>query len=193
MTVDPPSTYNSICASTGVNDTKLQSRHRRAGMVMANPSLVPNNQVHSGYVPGRCERFLPGQRRRQLFLRHLRHLRRQLSGHAALSRTGFPGSVSPRRATCATKFGCYTFFAPQGSSMPTWMNAGDANYHAMTVSLRRAFSSGRLVRFQLHAFAFHRQRVGRRGLLRPGRRGDPKHIQSRANSAARPISISAIR
>ena len=26
--------------------------------------------------------------------------------------------------------------------MPTWMNAGDANYHAMTVSLRRAFSQG---------------------------------------------------
>jgi hypothetical protein len=44
--------------------------------------------------------------------------------------------------TCASKFGCYTFFAPQMSSMPTWMNAGSANYDAATVSLRRAFSSG---------------------------------------------------
>ncbi len=26
--------------------------------------------------------------------------------------------------------------------MPTWMNAGDANYHALTVSLRHAFSQG---------------------------------------------------
>ena len=52
---------------------------------------------------------------------------------------------------------------------------------------------GGFLRLQLHAFAFHRQCVGRRRLRRPGWRGDPKHIQSRANSAARPISTSAIR
>jgi hypothetical protein len=35
-----------------------------------------------------------------------------------------------------------TFFARQGSSMPTWMNAGIANYHGITFGLRRAFSNG---------------------------------------------------
>jgi Carboxypeptidase regulatory-like domain len=38
--------------------------------------------------------------------------------------------------------GCYTFFPLQGSSMPTWMNAGTAEFHALTVSLRRALNSG---------------------------------------------------
>jgi hypothetical protein len=47
----------------------------------------------------------------------------------------FPGQ-------CLTVTGCYTFFNIQGSSMPTWMNAGEAAYHGMTVSLRRAFSKG---------------------------------------------------
>ena len=43
---------------------------------------------------------------------------------------------------CVTVAGCYTFFPLEGSSMPTWMNAGTAAYHGMTVSLRRAYSSG---------------------------------------------------
>jgi Carboxypeptidase regulatory-like domain len=43
---------------------------------------------------------------------------------------------------CLTVTGCYTFFPIQGSSMPTWMNAGQAAFHGMTVSLRRPFSHG---------------------------------------------------
>ena len=43
---------------------------------------------------------------------------------------------------CLSKFGCYTFFPLQGSSMPTWMNAGTAAYHSLTVALRRSFSTG---------------------------------------------------
>lgn len=43
---------------------------------------------------------------------------------------------------CITVTGCYTFFNIQGSSMPTWMNAGVAEFHGMTVSLRRTFRSG---------------------------------------------------
>jgi hypothetical protein len=38
--------------------------------------------------------------------------------------------------------GCYTFFPIQGSSMPTWMNAGKAQYHGLTLSLRRPFRDG---------------------------------------------------
>jgi hypothetical protein len=43
---------------------------------------------------------------------------------------------------CITVTGCYTFFNIQGSSMPTWMNAGVAQYHGMTASLRRTFRNG---------------------------------------------------
>jgi hypothetical protein len=43
---------------------------------------------------------------------------------------------------CLSVSGCYTFFPLQGSSMPTWMNAGLASYHGMTLSLRRALSNG---------------------------------------------------
>jgi len=52
--------------------------------------------------------------------------------------TSYPGGG------CAqiSAHGCYTFFPLQGSSMPTWMNAGTAAYHAFTVSLRRGLTSG---------------------------------------------------
>ena len=53
-----------------------------------------------------------------------------------------PNAFGTGAGTCASKYGCYTFFAPQGSSMPTWMNAGDADYHGVSFSLRRAFSQG---------------------------------------------------
>ncbi len=43
---------------------------------------------------------------------------------------------------CISVTGCYTFFPIQGSSMPTWMNAGEAAFHGMTMSLRRAFHNG---------------------------------------------------
>jgi hypothetical protein len=43
---------------------------------------------------------------------------------------------------CLSKSGCYTFFPLQGSSMPTWMNAGTGAYHSLTVTLRRSFSQG---------------------------------------------------
>ena len=43
---------------------------------------------------------------------------------------------------CATVTGCYTFFPRQGSSMPTWMNAGFAQFHGLTVALRRPFRNG---------------------------------------------------
>jgi len=43
---------------------------------------------------------------------------------------------------CLTVSGCYTFFNIQGSSMPTWMNAGWAEFHGMTASVRRSFRNG---------------------------------------------------
>jgi hypothetical protein len=54
------------------------------------------------------------------------------------NQTSYPGGG------CAqiSAHGCYTFFPLQGSSMPTWMNAGTAEFHALTISARRALNSG---------------------------------------------------
>src|SRR5580698_10193729 len=46
------------------------------------------------------------------------------------------------RLTCDWSSDVCSSDLPQASAMPTWMNAGDANYHAGTFSLRRAFSQG---------------------------------------------------
>ena len=43
---------------------------------------------------------------------------------------------------CITVTGCYTFFPRQGSSMPTWVNAGFAQFHGLTLALRRPFRDG---------------------------------------------------
>ena len=137
-------TYNNICASLG-NTTQNCSPSAAAQAVVNNPSLVPNIAYIKDMFPGVSS--FPGV---------------VFSGNASPAALYFygiygvyggsyldmlhsadriPGQYTAP-GTCATKFGCYTFFAPQGSSMPTWMNAGDANYHAMTVSLRHAFSQG---------------------------------------------------
>ncbi len=43
---------------------------------------------------------------------------------------------------CVSAPGCHTFFAKQGSALPTWMNAGIANYHGMTLAVRRQLKKG---------------------------------------------------
>jgi hypothetical protein len=132
-------TYNSVCASMG-NNTQNCSPSAAGTAVMNNPSLVPNIQYISDMFAPLTNYFFPGSAAANYFygiydvyngsyLDMLHSVDRIQGQYTA------PG-------TCASKYGCYTFFAPQGSSMPTWMNAGDANYHAATVTLRRAFSSG---------------------------------------------------
>ncbi len=132
-------TYNSVCASLG-NNTQNCSPSAAGQAVMNNPSLVPNNPYIQNMFGAVKNAFFPGSASANYFygiygvyngsyLDMLHSVDRIQGQYTA------PG-------TCASKFGCYTFFAPQGSSMPTWMNAGDADYNAGTVSLRRAFSQG---------------------------------------------------
>jgi len=64
--------------------------------------------------------------------------------HALDRNTAASWLNTPNTTSCAqiSTYGCYTFFSLQGSSMPTWMNAGTAAFHAMTVSVRRGLTSG---------------------------------------------------
>jgi len=131
--------YNAVCSSLG-NNSQNCAPASAAQAVMNNPSLVPNIPYIQNMFGPVKNFFFNGSAAANYFygiygvyggsyLDMLHSVDRIQGQYTA------PG-------TCASKFGCYTFFAPQMSSMPTWMNAGDANYNAATVSLRRAFSSG---------------------------------------------------
>ena len=48
----------------------------------------------------------------------------------------------PGTKTCYSKFGCNTFYPLQAAGLPTWTNAGWANYNAAIVTLRRSLQSG---------------------------------------------------
>ena len=131
--------FNNICASTGVT-TQNCNPSTIASMVQANPSLVPSIKYITDMFPGVANYFFKGNTAANYFYGIY-----GVYGGSYLdmlhSTDRIPGEYTGGN-TCATKFGCYTFFAPQGSAMPTWMNAGDANYDGGTFSLRRAFSSG---------------------------------------------------
>lgn len=131
--------YNGICASQGVN-TQNCDPYGAATAVMNNPSLVPNNPYIQNMFPAVANAFFPGSATANYFY----GIYGVYSGSyldMLHSVDRIPGQYTAP-GTCASKFGCYTFFAPQGSSMPTWMNAGSANYHAVTFSLRHAFTQG---------------------------------------------------
>jgi len=117
--------------NSGVTYTALQS----------NPSLVPNIPFIQDLFPALTNFYIPGSASANYFYGiYGVYGGSYLDILHALDR--IPGAFNTPNGTCASKYGCYTFFAPQGSSMPTWMNNGDADYHAMTVTVRRAFTSG---------------------------------------------------
>ena len=66
-----------------------------ASMVQANPSLVPNIKYITDMFPGVANAFFKGSTAANYFYGIYGDLQRQLSGHAALQRTGFPASTPP--------------------------------------------------------------------------------------------------
>jgi len=117
--------------NSGVSYSALQS----------NPSLVPNIPFIQDLFPALTNYYIPGSASANYFYGiYGVYGGSYLDILHALDR--IPGAFGTPNGTCASRYGCFTFFAPQGSSMPTWMNNGDANFHAMTISIRRAFTSG---------------------------------------------------
>ncbi len=109
--------------------------------VMANPSLVPNNPFVQNLFPALTNFYFPGSASANYYYGiYGVYGGSYLDMLHALDR--IPGAFNTPNGTCASIHGCFTFFAPQGSSLPTWMNAGDANYHSMTVTVRRSFAAG---------------------------------------------------
>ncbi|MDE3196743.1 MAG: hypothetical protein KGN84_10390, partial [Acidobacteriota bacterium] len=120
------------------NDTTLANIYNggvTAAMAKTNPSVIPNMPFVQNMFPGLANYYFPGSASANYFygiygvnagshLDNLHQLDRGSSPH------------------CLTATGCYTFFAPQGSTDWMWTNAGNANYHAMVVTLRHSLSRG---------------------------------------------------
>jgi len=109
-------------------------------MVQANPSLVPTLPFVEDLWPGLKNADFPGSASANYFsCVYADYNGSYLDCLHAVDRNTTSSYVNGK---CLSIYGCYTFFPLQGSSMPTWMNAGTAQFHSLTVSLRRAFSSG---------------------------------------------------
>ena len=109
--------------------------------VQANPSLVPNLPFVENMFPGLKNVDFKGSASANYFnCVYGDYNGSYLDCLHATDRNLTSGYVPDGQ--CVTATGCYTFFPLQGSSMPTWMNAGTAAYHGLTVSLRRAYSNG---------------------------------------------------
>jgi hypothetical protein len=107
--------------------------------VMNNPSLVPNLPFVNDVWPGYKNAYFPGSASANYFYSVYGVFGSSFldSLHAA---DRIAGEYIPGK--CLSVPGCYTFFAQQGSTMPMWMNAGEANFHGLTVAFRRRYSNG---------------------------------------------------
>ncbi len=108
--------------------------------VKANPGLVPALPFVENMWPGLKNVDVTGSASANYFMCVYNDYNGSfLDCLHAVDRNTTSGYVDGK---CLSTLGCYTFFPIQGSSMPTWMNAGVAQYHSLTLSLRRSFSAG---------------------------------------------------
>jgi len=106
--------------------------------VRNNPDLVPALPFVENLFPGLQDMSFPGSASANYFqCIYGDYNGSYLDCLHALDRNTTSSYVTGQ---CLTVSGCYTFFNIQGSSMPTWMNAGWAKYHGMTASVRCARS-----------------------------------------------------
>ena len=125
---------------------KLHDAGLTTDAVKNNPSLVPTLPFVENMWPGLANLDFPGSASSNYFsCVYADYGGSYLDCLHALDRnTTSTWSNTPNAVGCdqISAHGCYTFFPLQGSSMPTWMNAGTAAYHSLTFSLRRGLSSG---------------------------------------------------
>ncbi len=128
---------NSLAKSAGVPYNNAAALV--ANEVMNNPGLVPNLPFVNNVWPGYKNAYFPGSASANYFYSVYGVFGSSFldSLHAAdrISGEYIPGK-------CLSVPGCYTFFAQQGSTMPMWMNAGEADFHGLTVAFRRRYSNG---------------------------------------------------
>ena len=112
-----------------------------AKQVAGNPGLVPLNPFAEKYFSGLKNLYFPGSASANyLYL---------LTGVNALSDTDNLNQVDRLKSlngvsfpNCVSSTGCWSFYAPQQSSLNVWSNTGAASFNSATITLRRALAKG---------------------------------------------------
>jgi hypothetical protein len=112
-----------------------------ANEVFSNPSLIATNPFVESMFGGLKDYFFPGSASANYFYAiYGVYNGSYLDALHTMDRVvNFYGNTP---GTCMNRTGCFTFFPRQGSGDPTWMNAGEAQFHGGTITIRRAYSSG---------------------------------------------------
>ncbi len=130
---DPKSGMTWVQADTQMR--QISDRGVDPDQVAANPSLVPINPFVENMFPKLANRYFPGSASANYFYGIYGIFGgSDLDNLSSLDRSRYPN--------CIVATGCFTFFSPQASADPTWVNAGKSSYHGMIVTLRRALSNG---------------------------------------------------
>ena len=107
--------------------------------VAKNPSLIPKIPFFENQFPGLADAYLKGSASANYF----DNVYNQNGGSDldALNQVDRDRG-DPAFPNCVSKAGCNTFFPLQNAGLPTWTNAGFANYHAGILTVRRSLSNG---------------------------------------------------
>ena len=109
-------------------------------MVRANPSLVPAQPFFENMFAPLANSLYPGGASANFFnVAYGDYGGSELDGLNYVDRES---RLNPLFPNCAVITGCNTFFALQNAGLQTWVNAGFANFHGMTLSLRKPLSHG---------------------------------------------------
>lgn len=133
--VDPKSGQSWVQAAQAISN--LYYSGVTPAMVKANPSIVPLQPFIQDLFPGAQNLYIPGSASANLFY--------DVWDEYAGSWTDTLNSMDRIRqanGTCVVIFGCNTFYPTQNSGVTTYTNAGEAAYHALTLSLRRTVTHG---------------------------------------------------
>lgn len=111
---------------------KLSDGGLTPAAVKANPGAFAKIPFVENLFPGLANEYFPGSASANYFW----HIYAENDG------SDLDGLHLLDRVDCISKPGCFTFYSRQGSANPTWMNAGNANFHGGTLSIRKPLSKG---------------------------------------------------
>jgi hypothetical protein len=108
--------------------------------VAANPSIVPLNPFTEKYFGKIANLYFPGSATANfLYLLMSNGMSNTDTLNQADRLTTVNGTSFPN---CISAPGCWTFYAPQQSSLNAWSNTGRADYNGGTITLRHGLSKG---------------------------------------------------
>jgi Carboxypeptidase regulatory-like domain len=124
----------------GLSNNNINAAATVQKQVSANPSLVPSNPFAEKYFGNLSNLFFPGSASANyLYLL----MSNGLSDTDTLNQADRLQSVNGKAfPNCVSATGCWTFYAPQQSSLNVWTNTGAASFNSGTITLRRPMSRG---------------------------------------------------